>query len=45
MDYGFEFIIKNGGIDTEEDYPYIAANGQCDQNRVNLYPMYNEKIK
>ena len=36
MDYAFEFIIKNGGIDTEEDYPYKAADGRCDQNRVKL---------
>ncbi|KAJ8749579.1 hypothetical protein K2173_026228 [Erythroxylum novogranatense] len=24
MDYGFQFIINNGGIDTEKDYPYKA---------------------
>lgn len=35
MDYAFEFIIKNGGIDTEADYPYKAADGRCDQNRKN----------
>merc|ERR1719510_681193 len=29
MDYGFQYIIKNGGIDTEEDYPYTAKNGHC----------------
>lgn len=34
MDYGFEFIVKNGGIDTEDDYPYKGVDGQCDQNRV-----------
>ncbi|XP_028053339.1 cysteine proteinase RD21A-like [Camellia sinensis] len=36
MDYGFQFIINNGGIDTEEDYPYRAVDGTCDQNRKNV---------
>ncbi|KAJ0984367.1 hypothetical protein J5N97_002723 [Dioscorea zingiberensis] len=35
MDYAFEFIIANGGIDTEEDYPYKSRDGRCDQNRKN----------
>ncbi|KAG8491986.1 hypothetical protein CXB51_015339 [Gossypium anomalum] len=35
MDYAFEFIIKNGGIDTEEDYPYTNHNGRCDTYRKN----------
>jgi len=29
MDYGFEYIVKNGGIDTEADYPYKMANEAC----------------
>jgi KDEL-tailed cysteine endopeptidase len=29
MDYAYEFIIKNKGIDTEEDYPYTAMDGEC----------------
>lgn len=33
MDYAFEFIIKNGGIDTEEDYPYTGHDGRCDSYR------------
>lgn len=34
MDYAFEFIMKNGGIDTEEDYPYKATDNMCDPSRV-----------
>ncbi|CAM6127623.1 unnamed protein product [Calypogeia fissa] len=37
MDYAFEFIIKNGGIDTEEDYPYKGVDGKCDQNKMNAH--------
>jgi len=29
MDMGFEFIIKNGGIASESEYPYDAKNENC----------------
>ncbi|CAD6261984.1 unnamed protein product [Miscanthus lutarioriparius] len=35
MDYAFEFIINNGGIDTEADYPYKGTDGRCDANKKN----------
>lgn len=34
MDYAFEFVKKNGGIDTEEDYPFIEREGTCNKNKV-----------
>ncbi|GFP88434.1 vignain [Phtheirospermum japonicum] len=35
MDDAFEFIIKNGGITTEKNYPYKARDGKCDLVKVN----------
>lgn len=29
MDFAFTFIIENGGIDTEKDYPYDALEETC----------------
>lgn len=36
MDYAFKFIVDNGGIDSEEDYPYKGRDGSCDPYRVCL---------
>lgn len=53
MDYAFEFIINNGGIDSEDDYPYKGYDSTCDTYRKNArvvsidsyedVPTYDEK--
>ncbi|KAF7806001.1 vignain [Senna tora] len=31
MEYAFEFIKQNGGLTTEDNYPYTAEAGECQQ--------------
>lgn len=33
MDTAFEWVLHNGGIDTERDYAYHAIEGVCSVNR------------
>jgi len=35
MDYAFDFIKKNGGMDTESDYPYLGIDSKCDATKKN----------
>jgi hypothetical protein len=30
----FDFIIDNGGINSEEDYPYQGRRRRCNDNKV-----------
>ncbi|OVA08706.1 Granulin [Macleaya cordata] len=34
MDYAYQWVIKNEGIDTEEDYPYQAGDRTCNKNKL-----------
>lgn len=36
MDHAFQFIVKNGGIHTEADYPYVTKEGTCEQKKVRI---------
>lgn len=36
MDLGFEYVIKNHGIDTEASYPYKPEDGKCKFNQTNI---------
>jgi xylem cysteine proteinase len=33
MDYAFKYIAANGGLHTEEAYPYLMDEGTCDHRR------------
>ncbi|KZV43082.1 xylem cysteine protein 1-like [Dorcoceras hygrometricum] len=33
MDYAFQFIVSNGGLHREEEYPYLMEEGTCEENR------------
>ena len=33
MDYAFNYVIKNGGIDSEADYPYWSFDLPCQHER------------
>jgi xylem cysteine proteinase len=38
MDYAFAYIVANGGIHNEEDYPYLMEEGTCEMKKVCTKP-------
>ena len=41
MQNAFQFVINNGGIDTEADYPFIGTDMACDAIRVSTLINYS----
>ncbi|KAG6512071.1 hypothetical protein ZIOFF_030164 [Zingiber officinale] len=37
MDNAFKFIINNGGINSEQNYPYIGQKGTCNTTKKNVH--------
>ncbi|KAF5740806.1 low-temperature-induced cysteine proteinase [Tripterygium wilfordii] len=34
MDYAYQFIVENHGVDTEQDYPFIARERTCNKDKL-----------
>ena len=34
MDNAFKFIVSNGGLHKEDDYPYLMEEGHCEAKKV-----------
>ena len=45
MDNAFEWISKNGGLCTEQDYPYISSNGEKQNCQTTCVEVPNSKIQ
>ncbi|KAG0497154.1 hypothetical protein HPP92_001845 [Vanilla planifolia] len=37
MDDAFQFIINNGGLDSEANYPYTGTSGSCNYNKESIH--------
>lgn len=44
MDYAFSFIVSNGGLHKEEDYPYLMEESTCENKKVKLLNEPQEPI-
>ncbi|KAK0575679.1 hypothetical protein LWI29_005092 [Acer saccharum] len=40
MDYAYQFVIDNHGINTEDEYPYLERQMDCDKDFVTMKRRY-----
>lgn len=44
MDYAFSFIVSNGGLHTEKEYPYLMEEGTCNKKKVIKYIAQKHRV-
>jgi cathepsin L len=45
MENAFQYVVDNGGIDSESDYPFLGTDGTCDANKVGTVLSSSSKVK
>lgn len=45
MDYAYQFVVKNRGIDTEEDYPFQGGGNSCNKEKLKRHVVTIDSYK